>query len=412
MARIPGIGAVLVCAIIACGQELVPTPPQQPGPPPTTASPQAAPPAAGAAPAVSGTVTVKPAPAAATTTRKLAYELDIPGSSQWTDTGIDVLPGDQVTVTATGSVQGQQFGLAGPGGLQRSWRDLLAILPVNEAGQGALVGRIGDDTAAVPFLIGEKKEIGVSRAARLFLGINQGAGESSGGGYRVALNIVPRSRAAGTAQAALKMDAKILGHIPRRVADANGKAGDVVNLLIVGSQQAMQQGFQESGWVLVDRTKQDAVLHALLSSLNKASYVEMPMSELYLFGRAQDYGYARAEPLAVVASRNHLRVWKAPDTMDGTTVWAVAATHDMGFEKDQRTGGVTHHIDPNIDNEREFVGDCFKNTSLFSGSSYLTPADPVHDVQTATGGAIHTDGRVLVIVLGPTAKALTSQDAR
>jgi hypothetical protein len=48
----------------------------------------------------------------------------------------------------------------------------------------------------------------------------------------------------------------------------------------------------------------------------------------------------------------------------GQTVWAGAATHDIGFEKDQRTGDVTHKIDSNVDQEREFLGECFQEAVL------------------------------------------------
>ena len=151
----------------------------------------------------------------------------------------------------------------------------------------------------------------------------------------------------------------------------------------------------------VDRTKAEAALHALLSSTEKKSYVEMPMSELYLFGRPQDLGFARAEPIEVVKTRHHLRVWKAPFDYKGQTIWVGAATHDIGFEKDQRTGGVTHKIDPKVDLERDFVGQCFRDAGVLSGSAYVTPSDAVREAHTATGGAIQSDGRILVMVLGP-----------
>src|SRR5207248_917414 len=82
------------------------------------------------------------------------------------------------------------------------------------------------------------------------------------------------------------------------------------------------------------------------------SYLTMPMSQLFLFGRPQDYGWARAEPISVVRSRNHLRIWKAPFQVNGETLWIGAATHDIGFERDQRNNGITHKIDPDIDLDR------------------------------------------------------------
>ncbi len=42
----------------------------------------------------------------------------------------------------------------------------------------------------------------------------------------------------------------------------------------------------------------------------------------------------------------------------------MAATHDIGFERDQRNNGVTHKIDPAIDGEREYVNDTLSSTGL------------------------------------------------
>jgi hypothetical protein len=334
-------------------------------------------------------------------TRKLAYDLSVSGTSQWTDTSIDLLPGDKVTITATGNVQNAAAQAAGPEGFARGWRDLIRALPVNGAGSGALIGRFGDAAAAVPFLVGASKEFTVNRNERLFLGINQLAGEQSDGNFQVSVKITPaeKSTAAVTQEFAVSSD--LLALIPRRVSDQSGNAGDVVNFVLIGSQEQLKNAFRDAGWVLVDRSKREAALHALLSSTEKQSYVEMPMSELYLFGRPQDFGYARAEPVQVVASRHHLRVWKAPFDYQGQTVWVGAATHDIGFEKDQRTGGVTHKIDANIDQERDFVGACFQEASTLAGSTYLLPSDAVREAHTATGGSFHSDGRVLVMRLGP-----------
>jgi hypothetical protein len=350
-----------------------------------------------------GAASATPAPASpAAAARKLAGEIDVAGTSQWTDTGMEVVPGDRLTITAAGNIQTSAGLAAGPEGLARGWRDLLRALPVNSAGSSALIGRIGDPAAALPFPVGASKQLTVNTGGHLFLGINQLADEQSGGSFHVNVTIVPADKAVASAPAReLALPADLASRIPRRVADAKGNPGDLVNFIVIGSEERLRAAFQDAGWVQVDRTKTEAALHALLSSIEKKSYVEMPMSELYLFGRAQDFGFARAEPIEVVRTRHHLRVWKAPFDYQGQTVWAGAATHDIGFEKDQRTGGVTHKIDPKVDLERDFVGQCFQDAGALSGTAYLTPSDTVREAHTATGGAIQSDGRVLVMMLGP-----------
>ncbi|MGO9589929.1 MAG: LssY C-terminal domain-containing protein, partial [Candidatus Acidiferrales bacterium] len=86
-------------------------------------------------------------------------------------------------------------------------------------------------------------------------------------------------------------------------------------------------------------------------------------------------------------------------TVGGQPVWCVAATHDIGFERDQRNNGVTHKIDPAIDGEREYANDTLSNTGLVVARSHVTPASPLTEAKTATGGSFHSDGRILVLVL-------------
>jgi hypothetical protein len=158
--------------------------------------------------------------------------------------------------------------------------------------------------------------------------------------------------------------------------------------------------FKAAGWVQVDRSVTETILNGALATFSKEAYLTMPMSILYLFKRPQDYGFAHAEPVRVVMARHHLRVWKSPLEVEGQPLWCVAATHDIGFEKDQRNGSVTHKIDPDIDVERDFLGACFKTAGAVAGTMYLSPADAVRKAHTATGGSFHSDGRVLVLALG------------
>jgi hypothetical protein len=172
----------------------------------------------------------------------------------------------------------------------------------------------------------------------------------------------------------------------------------------IGSEEEMQKLFTNAGWVQVDADVRGTVLHGVLGSISKESYLTMPMSPLYLFDRIQDYGWAHAEPIKVVASRNHLRLWKAPFDVTGRTLWVGAATHDVGFERDNRNKGVTHKIDPDIDLERDYVEKTLTSTGLVAEVEHYPPADPMKEAKTATGGSFHSDGQVLVMQLNDSSK--------
>jgi hypothetical protein len=123
------------------------------------------------------------------------------------------------------------------------------------------------------------------------------------------------------------------------------------------------------------------------------------MSTLFLFGRKQDFGYEMAEPIAMVASRHHFRIWKAPFNWIGQEVWVGAGTHDIGFAKDQRNNSVTHKIDPAVDGERDNIGSSLQKANKAKTLAYYLPPNPVQDAKNATGDGYHSDGKLLVIFL-------------
>jgi hypothetical protein len=321
----------------------------------------------------------------------------------WTDTAIELRAGDTITISADGTLQLPQNKSCGPDGLPRGFRDLLKVYPVNESGLGALIGRIGSTDVALAFPVGARKEIQVRRAGHLFLGINFG-NESLSGEYTATIEFTKHGPENPTAieYKLPTVTSEMINRIPRRVIDADGNPGDNTNFVVLGAEKDMIETFKSAGWVKVDKDTKDAFLNGLVETLKKQSYVEMPMSILTLFGRPQDYGLAHAEPISVVAQRHHLRLWKAPFKVGGQELWVGAATHDIGFDRDNRPGKrITHKIDPDVDLEREYVSRSLQETGLVAKTDYVTPADPSKEAKTATGASFHSDGRVLVIYLIP-----------
>jgi LssY C-terminus len=346
---------------------------------------------------------------------RVSQEVQIIGEQSWTDTGIEVQPGEHIVVTATGKLRYADAKEDNdPDGITRGFKDLLRILPFNGAGRGALIARIGDAEIAQPFLLGQHRDVVAPVAGHLAVGINQANDDTGEGTYTVHIDIhAPDPGAAYHPARQVKtisgIDANIFAKLPRRVADKTDNPGDMVNFLILGSEDAMQKVFTAAGWVKVDADVRGTVLHGIIGSISKESYLTMPMSPLYLFGRPQDYGWAHAEPIKVVSSRNHLRIWKAPFPVDGQPLWVGAATHDIGFDRDERNDGITHKIDPDVDLEREYVEKTLTATGLVAEVTHALPASALKEARTATGGSFHSDGRVLVIKLNESAGQVSAK---
>ncbi|HKM66044.1 MAG TPA: LssY C-terminal domain-containing protein [Candidatus Acidoferrum sp.] len=345
-------------------------------------------------------------------------DFTLDGGTVWTDTGISLQPGQRIVVTADGSLRYSDAKADnGPEGLTRGFKDLIRILPDNEVGRGAVIGRIGDADIAQPFVIGAKKEIAAPVSGKLALGINQMEIDTGTGSYKVTVKVYAAdpsvSREVAKEVSSIPgIDNVLFEKIPRRIGDKDGNAGDMVNFLILGDEDQMKKVFTSAGWVKVDADVKETVLAGFIASMSKESYLTMPMSQLYLFGRPQDYGWAHAEPIAVVASRNHLRIWKAAFTVNGRMLWVGAATHDIGFEKDQRNNGLTHKIDPNIDLERDYLQKTLSSTGLVAEVTHFLPRNPMQEARTATGGSFHSNGQVLVMKLADAAKTSTAANNR
>lgn len=371
-----------------------------------------------ATPAASPTAaTAATTPAGAAATAGKSYELDVPATTMWLDTKIDLLAGAQIQFTATGTASYPSTDSKGqskvqsfsPDGIPRGWRDLIHQYPVANSGHGALIGRIGSGDGAQPFAIDQSQKSAIPVPGRLFLGLNQGTREAATAQGSFHVTIAVLSAGTGELNAPFLPDTSVnnvttdlLRKIPRRVKDPSGNPGDMVNVLLIGTQDDVTAAFKAAGWVEVDRSVTDTILTGALATFSKEAYLTMPMSILYLFDRPQDYGFAHAEPVKVVESRNHLRAWKSPYEAAGRPVWCIAATHDIGFERDQRNNGLTHKIDPAIDGEREYVNDTLSSTGLVMQRTHVTPPDALLTAKTATGGEFHSDGRILILVIKDT----------
>jgi hypothetical protein len=268
------------------------------------------------------------------------------------------------------------------------------------AGSGATAATDGQQKPR-----GDQLKSQLSTAAQVFMSGQFGMGKSDAGASNATSSAGSSDADASASLTPLKVSdvpldpqlRKSIDSLPRRVNDQLRNQGDMVNFVIVGSQKDVQAALDAATWHVADTNNEKAVLNALLQTYDSKDYLAMPMSTLYLFGRKQDFGYEMAEPIAMVASRHHFRIWKAPFTWQGHEVWCGAGTHDIGFAKDKRNNNVTHKIDPAVDGERDNIGISLQKANKAKTLSYYLPPDPVQDAKNATGDGYYSDGRLLVI---------------
>ena len=373
------------------------------------------------------------------------HSYTVSASQPWTDTHLDFSASDTLSLTA--QVAPGSDSTCTPQGTAACSSE---PLPVASAPAGALIAKTSDNGAAS--LVGTSHELRAETGGHLFLGINQATksdctfnvsvkvthsetsnaparnvkdqlssaakvwlqgqfgGESAKNsessaavaGNGTATATTSANSSGGIKLPAVLLDADLRGHIdelPRRVHDHAGNLGDMVNFVIVGSQDRAQAALQAADWHVADVDSKEAGLKAVLNTYEKKDYLEMPMSHLYLFERMQDFGYEQAQAYAVVASRHHFRLWKAPFTWNGETIWVGAGTHDVGFEKDIRTGKLTHKIDPEVDGERENIAQSLEKSGKVKSMTYYLPPNPIQEAKNASGGGYHSDGRLLVVFL-------------
>lgn len=115
--------------------------------------------------------------------------ISVPGNSRGTDTGIDLRSGDNVTITATGSVTaGRRAGVVSPdGGRATGFGSIAGTYPVPGIGVGALIGyiRLPNGQISQPFAIGSQRSITAPSDGRLFLLINDDNYSDNSGNFDV-----------------------------------------------------------------------------------------------------------------------------------------------------------------------------------------------------------------------------------
>jgi hypothetical protein len=136
------------------------------------------------------------------------------------------------------------------------------------------------------------------------------------------------------------------------------------------------------------------------SALSGDRYVNAPVSDLYLFGRAQDLALQKARDN--VHQRNHLRLWLSPIRYRGKAVWVGQISRDIGTRLTIHSPTfTTHKIDPDVDEARRALAEDMaysQNLTKIGFVKGVVPASQSVPSRNLTTDPYYTDGYRQVLV--------------
>jgi hypothetical protein len=192
--------------------------------------------------------------------------------------------------------------------------------------------------------------------------------------------------------------------LPARATNRSGKAGaDPINLLFLGERADLDSAFARAGWLAAQRSTFGALARETEDIVLQRRDSTGPMSHEYYLGRVEDLRFERASPSA--RARHHVRLWHA-DSSD--TLWAAAATEDVGILVSARSRTVTHRIAPNIDRERDLLVDDLLAVGCVTLVGYATLPGAERSGTSVARQPFVTDGRVAVMRTVPCAGATSA----
>jgi hypothetical protein len=193
----------------------------------------------------------------------------------------------------------------------------------------------------------------------------------------------------------------VMSGAPKTTYTTDGIPGDPLNIGLVGSEHEVVAGLLAAGWLPADPTTVKSSLHIAESVVLKRSYATAPVSNLFVWGRHQDLAFEQpAEGNA--RQRHHVRFWRSDELgQGGRPLWIGAATFDRSVGVSHLTGKVTHHIDADVDSEREHVIDTLTHAGQVAEIFQVTGVGATLDGRNGGGDRYFTDGELTIGVLSP-----------
>ena len=192
---------------------------------------------------------------------------------------------------------------------------------------------------------------------------------------------------------------KGLADKPMVTRTAQGIPGDPINVGLIGDQRDVLCAMNASGWFPADPVTLRSSIAIAGSVLLDRSYKDAPVSNLFYLGRREDLAFEK--PAGTSADRrHHVRFWKVLDEgQEKRPVWLGAVTFDKGVGVSHFTGAITHHIDADVDAERDLLAADIEKAGMATAKYQVTGVGLTLTGRNGGGDLYYTDGEVWLLRL-------------
>ena len=204
-------------------------------------------------------------------------------------------------------------------------------------------------------------------------------------------------RQPGSLPASKDLEALVKG-LPLRTATPREVPSDLINVLFLGSEQAITNAFEHAGWLPAQRLDIKTEAKTFFAVADHHSYKAGPVSSLMINGQLPQLVFEKETN--TFAKRHHIRIWRQ-GTFQGMPVWIGAGTHDIRIDFSRKERTFSHGVDGDIDREREKIENDLIFTRAVAASGLIARPGAPRSFQNATGDSLETDGAIAALRFKP-----------
>jgi len=185
------------------------------------------------------------------------------------------------------------------------------------------------------------------------------------------------------------------GKAPNTTESIIGTPLEPVNVIVLARDAAaLQAAMSRAGWTRTEKPTLGTLARAGWALMTRLEDDTAPVTPYFWHGLPNDLAFQKPTPDKTVRKRHHVRLWRTRFvTPDGLRLFVGAASFDDGLDWQ-----LLHHIDPNVDAERDTLITDLEKTGAVATREMLQ-LSPARLGRSVAGDPWFTDGHAAVVTL-------------